>query len=109
DRRVGEVGESTRKGRHTTVGVELIALSCGGYVADTPGLREVGLWGVPLEELDACFPEFEPYLGACRFGYSCTHVHEPGCAVLGAVESGHVPTERWESYRAIRESEEEAR
>lgn len=109
DRRVGEVGTSTRKGRHTTVAVELIPLGCGGYVADTPGLRELGLWGVPLEELDACFPEFEPYLGTCRFGYRCSHTHEPGCSIREAVEAGEISADRYESYCAILESEESER
>lgn len=104
--RTGEVSEVVGKGRHTTVTAELIPLGCGGYVADTPGLREVGLWGVPAEELDLYFPEFEPYLGSCRFGGSCTHVHEPGCAVKEAVEAGEIPAERYESYRLLRTEEE---
>ncbi|MBI4408976.1 MAG: ribosome small subunit-dependent GTPase A, partial [Gemmatimonadetes bacterium] len=79
--RTADLSEAVVKGRHTTVTAELLPLRCGGHVADTPGLRELGLWGVPLDELDFCFPEFRPYLGACRFGGSCTHVPEPGCAV----------------------------
>jgi len=95
-------------GRHTTVTAELIPLRCGGYVADTPGLRELGLWGVAAEELDACFPEFRPYLGVCRFGRSCSHTHEPECAVRAAVEAGAIPRERYESYRSLRAEAEEA-
>lgn len=104
--RTAEISEAVRKGRHTTVTAELVPLRCGGYVADTPGLREVGLWGVPLEELDLCFPEFRPYRDECRFGGSCTHVHEPGCAVRAAVEAGEISAARYESYRALREAEE---
>lgn len=104
--RTAEISEAVRKGRHTTVTAELVPLRCGGYVADTPGLREVGLWGVPLEELDLCFPEFRPYRGECRFGGSCTHIHEPGCAVRAAVEAGEVSAARYESYRALREEDE---
>ena len=103
--RTGEVSEAVRKGRHTTVSAQLLPLSCGGYVADTPGLREVGLWGVPEEELDRYFPEFRPYLGTCRFGSACTHTHEPGCAVRDAVEEGEIPEERYESYRLLREED----
>ncbi len=100
--RTAEVSEAVGKGRHTTVSAELIPLRCGGYVADTPGLRELGLWGVELERLDECFPEFRPYLGACRFGRGCSHTHEPGCAIRAAVEAGEVPEARYESYRALR-------
>jgi len=106
--RTAEISAAVMKGRHTTVTAVLIPLRCGGYVADTPGLREVGLWGVPLEELDLCFPEFRPYLEECRFGGSCTHVHEPGCAVRAAVEAGELSAARYESYRALRMEEEEA-
>jgi ribosome biogenesis GTPase len=103
--RTGEVSAAVRKGRHTTVTAELLPLGCGGYVADTPGLREVGLWGIPAEELDHYFPEFRAYLGRCRFGYGCSHTHEPGCAIRAAVEAGEIPVERYESYRALHEGE----
>jgi len=105
--RTGEVSAAVRKGRHTTVTAELLPLKCGGYVADTPGLREVGLWGIPAEELDHYFPEFRPYLGECKFGYACSHTHEPGCAVRAAVEGGEVSEARYESYRAMLEDDEE--
>lgn len=106
--RVASVSEAVRKGRHTTVTAQLIPLQCGGYVADTPGLRELGLWGVDREELDLYFPEFSPFLGTCRYGNSCTHTHEPGCAVQRAVESGEIPASRYDSYRRMAEGEEEA-
>ena len=99
--RTGEVSQAVGKGTHTTVSAELVPLECGGYVADTPGLREVGLWAVPLEELDTFFPEFEPYLGQCRFTSNCTHTHEPDCAVSGAVAAGEISAERYESYRHL--------
>lgn len=95
--RVGAISSTLNKGQHTTVTAELIRLECGGYVADTPGLREVGLWGVDEGELDQCFPEFEPYLGECRYGNSCSHSHEPGCAVAEAVGRDIDPG-RYESY-----------
>lgn len=99
--RTGEVSEAVGKGQHTTVSAELVPLACGGYVADTPGLREVGLWEVPMEELDSYFPEFEAYVSDCRFAGSCTHTHEPDCAVREAVASGRVSSPRYESYCAL--------
>lgn len=105
--RVGEVSDLVRKGRHTTVTAELIRLQCGGYVADTPGLRELGLWGVESDELDLLFPEFEDYLGSCKYGNSCSHSHEPGCAVLRAVEEGAVARSRYESYLLMLKGDEE--
>ncbi len=103
--RTGEISAAVAKGQHTTVSAELVPLECGGYVADTPGLREVGLWAVPIEELDGFFPEFEPYLGHCRFVSNCTHTHEPDCAVRDAVAAGDVSAERYESYRTLRQGE----
>ena len=105
--RVASVSDAVQKGRHTTVTAQLIPLECGGYVADTPGLRELGLWGIDLDELDACFPEFGPFLGTCRYANSCTHTHEPGCRVRGAVEAGEVHPGRYESYRRIMAGEDE--
>jgi ribosome biogenesis GTPase len=96
--RVASVSEAVGKGRHTTVTAELIPLDDGGYVADTPGLRELGLWDVPQQELDHYFPEFEPYLGSCRYGNSCSHSHEPVCAVRDAVDEGEIAPERYASY-----------
>jgi ribosome biogenesis GTPase len=97
--RVGEVSEAVDKGRHTTVVAELIALEGhdGGYVADTPGIRELASWRIPDDELDWCFPEFRPFLGACEFN-NCTHTHEPGCAVREAVAQGNIPPARYDSY-----------
>lgn len=105
--RVASVSDAVQKGRHTTVTAQLIPLECGGYVADTPGLRELGLWGVPEEELDTFFPEMEPLRGTCRFGNSCTHTHEPGCAVQEAVSTGAVSAARFDSYRRMREGDDE--
>jgi ribosome biogenesis GTPase len=106
--RVASVSDAVQKGQHTTVTAQLVPLELGGYVADTPGLRELGLWGIPEDELDQCFPEFEPYIGECRYTRSCTHTHEPGCAVRGAVESGEISATRYESYRRMRAGEEDA-
>jgi ribosome biogenesis GTPase len=97
DLRVGEISESVEKGRHTTVGAYMHPLPDGGYVVDTPGLREVGLWGVPADSLARCFPEIRVRSGGCRFA-DCRHIAEPGCAVREAVESGEISAERHESY-----------
>ena len=103
--RIGAVSEAVNKGQHTTVAAQLIPLACGGYVADTPGLRELGLWGIEKDELREYFPEFRPLRDDCRFD-NCTHTHEPGCAVLAAVERGDVGAARYESYVAMLEDEE---
>jgi len=98
--RVGEISHSVNKGRHTTVGALMHPLPRGGFVADTPGLREVGLWNLHADELDRCFLEFRPFLGQCRFG-DCRHVREPECAVRAAVQKFEVTEARYESYRKL--------
>ncbi len=100
--RTGEVSESVNKGRHTTVGAILHPLPGGGFVADTPGLREVGLWGIDPSEIADCFPEFRPLLGTCRFS-DCKHLVEPECAVRAAVSAHRVSRGRYESYVKLRE------
>ena len=100
----GEVSEvMSGKGKHTTTHAELHPLDGieGGYVADTPGIRELGLWQVPPTELASCFPEFRPYLGTCAFN-DCSHLHEPRCAVRAAVASGAISEVRYDSYRRLR-------
>lgn len=105
--RVGEISESVNKGRHTTVGALLHPLPDGGFVADTPGLREIGMWGLSPSDLGECFPEFRPLTPLCRFA-DCTHTVEPGCAVLDAIRAGDVSAARHESYVKLREELEEA-
>jgi ribosome biogenesis GTPase len=97
--RTGEVSASTSKGRHTTTAAFLLRLEIGGYVVDTPGVREFGLWDVTPEDLSACFPEIRELLGACRFR-GCSHTHEPGCAVKPEVGESIDP-ERFASYEKI--------
>ena len=99
----GEVSEAeSGKGKHTTTHAELHPLdgARGGYVADTPGIRELGLWQIPPTELASCFPEFRPHLGGCAFN-DCTHLHEPRCAVRAAVEAGAISPARYDSYRRL--------
>lgn len=98
--RTAEISASTGKGRHTTTTAELLALTEGGFVADTPGLRELAIREVVPEELGYLFPEFRPLLPTCRFS-DCTHRHEAGCAVLKAVERGDISPERHRSYQRI--------
>jgi ribosome biogenesis GTPase len=104
--RVGEISESVNKGQHTTVGALLHPLPDAGYVVDTPGLREVGMWGLASEHLDECFREFRPHIPECRFG-NCTHRVEPGCAVRAAMEGGTISAERYDSYLKLREEIED--
>jgi ribosome biogenesis GTPase / thiamine phosphate phosphatase len=99
--RTAAVSKAVGKGRHTTVSARLIPLECGGYVADTPGLRELGLWGIEPSDLDLHFPEFRKYLEECRFGRSCSHLHEPDCAVRAALADGAISKPRFESYRTL--------
>jgi len=99
--KVGRVSEAYGKGRHTTVGGQLIRLPDGASVADTAGLREIGLWLVPPDELPHCFPEFRPYLGKCRFS-DCVHIAEPDCAVRAAVLDGRIEASRYGSYVKLR-------
>lgn len=97
DLRVGEISQSVNKGRHTTVGALLHPLPSGGYVVDTPGLREIGMWGLTAEHLDGYFPEFRPYLGECRFA-DCIHVVEPGCAIRDALLRDDISATRYDTY-----------
>lgn len=103
DLKVAGVSHATRKGRHTTARVTRLPLSFDAWVADTPGVREFGLWDVLPDEIIGCFPEMVGPVEGCKFP-GCTHRHEPGCGVLAAVESGRIPRPRHESYVRIRES-----
>lgn len=98
------VSHATHKGQHTTVASELFPLSSGGFVADTPGLKALGLWDIEPEELDGYFPELKPLVVACQFN-DCSHTHEPGCAVRAAAERGSIHPERYESYLRLRMGE----
>jgi len=100
--RVGAVGASTHKGRHTTTGTRLFPLAgpAGGYIADTAGIRALALGAGTRRQLDRCFREFQPFLGACRLT-DCTHVHEPDCAVRAAVRAGEIDAARYDSYHRL--------
>jgi ribosome biogenesis GTPase len=79
---------------------ELMPLPYGGFVVDTPGLKEFGVWDATTEELEAAFPEIADRAGSCRFP-DCTHQHEPECAVLAAVEAGEITEGRLKSFQKI--------
>lgn len=98
--KVGSLSESTGKGRHTTSMAELMPLPYGGFVVDTPGLKEFGVWDATTEELEAAFPEIAGRAGSCRFP-NCTHQHEPECAIREAVESGEIAESRLKSFEKI--------
>lgn len=100
--KTGEVGSTTRKGRHTTTSAQIYELSSGAMIVDTPGMREFGLFdaGDGVREF---FAEIEELAGRCKFN-DCTHTHEPGCAVKRALENGELDEQRYESYlKLVRE------
>jgi len=105
--KVGSLSESTGKGRHTTSMAELMPLPYGGFVVDTPGLKEFGVWEATTEELEAAFPEIAGRAESCRFT-NCTHQHEPDCAIREAVESGKIADGRLKSFQKILEEALEA-
>jgi ribosome biogenesis GTPase / thiamine phosphate phosphatase len=98
--RTGAISEKVGRGKQTTVAGVMVPLAAGGFIVDTPGLSEVGLWGIAPRDLAPCFPEFRSLVDHCRFA-DCSHTHEPGCAIAGAVQDGAVQADRWESYRVL--------
>jgi len=83
------------RGRHTTAATQLHALTMGGYVADTPGVKQLRPWGLSREELVQCFVEMAPMANSCQFR-DCSHLHEPGCTIREAVEAGRIHRRRYE-------------
>ena len=94
----GDVG----KGRHTTSHLQMFELDFGGALVDTPGMREFGLWNISSEELASLFPEMAEYVGQCKFGLSCQHDREPGCAIRKAVMAKQISPYRYQSYVRLR-------
>lgn len=99
-----DVSDTSSKGRHTTRRARLLPLRDGGWVADTPGIRQFELWDVFQEEVDGYFIEFRPFIRYCRFP-DCSHTHEKGCGVKKAVKAELVSAARYESYLRIREED----
>jgi ribosome biogenesis GTPase len=97
DLKIGEVSDYTSKGKHTTVTASMIEVKENTFVIDTPGLREIDPYGIQKHDLGHYFIEFEEYINECKFN-TCTHHHEPGCAVIDAVERELISVERYDSY-----------
>lgn len=98
---VNNISAAVNKGRHTTVTRQLFPLDGGGYVADTPGWKSLALWDTEASEIDAYFPELRGLVSQCQFS-DCSHIHEPGCAVLKALNEKKIHPERYNSYLRLR-------
>ncbi len=98
--KVASISNSTMKGKHTTVTSRLFIVENDTYVIDTPGVREIEPYGIKKEDLGHFFPEFRNFINACRFN-TCTHFHEPGCAIINAVKNSFLNELRYESYLRI--------
>lgn len=103
---VGEISEASNKGTHTTVTGEMREVGENTYIIDTPGIREIDPYGIKKEDLAHHFNEFVLFIQNCKFN-TCIHVHEPGCAVIAAVEEKMISIERYESYLSILSSIED--
>ena len=103
DLETSRLSHSTGKGRHTTSAATLYELPQGGFLMDSPGVWEYGLWAMDASELARGFVEFDAHAAHCRFA-NCTHIHEPGCAVIEAAGNGEIRTTRPESYHRIAHS-----
>jgi ribosome biogenesis GTPase len=95
--KVGKISKYWDTGKHTTSFSQMFRLPMGGYVIDTPGIRTFRVHDVPTENLRDLFPEFAPFQARCHFP-SCTHDHEPDCAVFDAVDRGELAASRYASY-----------
>jgi len=101
--KTGEISDFSNKGKHTTTFARLIPLSFGGYIADTPGIREFGLVNIEPYELSLFFPEMLEPREHCKF-HNCTHNHEPKCGVADAFKNGEIAASRYQSYLNMLES-----
>lgn len=106
--KVGELSISTRKGKHTTTAAKLFHFPGGGDLIDSPGIREFGLWHMDPDEVLSGFKDFRDFVGYCRFR-DCHHEREPGCALLQAVDDGHISQTRMDSYKRIINSLDEGK
>ena len=106
DLKISELSEYHEQGVHTTTTAKLFHFPHGGDLIDSPGIREFGLWHMDAETLIESFVEFRPFLGYCKFS-DCSHEHEPGCALLQALEEGEIDPVRFDSYFSIKDSLDE--
>lgn len=103
--KTGEISEAHFKGKHTTTFSELFEFNFGGYIIDTPGIKELGLVEMKKEEVGHYFPEIRARMNECRFN-NCLHVNEPKCAIRDAVERGEIDAGRYHNYLSILNGEE---
>lgn len=103
--RTGIISKTSFNGQHTTTFAQMRPLSFGGFIIDTPGIREFGVVDLNNAELSHYFKEMKPFIGKCKFN-NCQHIHEPQCAVLEALEAGQIPAERYQSYLSIMANED---
>ncbi|MFI5221517.1 MAG: ribosome small subunit-dependent GTPase A [Bacteroidia bacterium] len=103
--RISGISDYSGKGKHTTTFAEMFPLSFGGFIIDTPGIREFGVVDFKPEEISHYFSEMRPLINGCKFN-NCKHIHEPGCAVIKAVEAGRISKERYNSYLSIFNNED---
>ena len=106
DLAVGNISEATKKGIHTTVTSLMTKINKDTFIIDTPGIREIDPYGIRQEDLSHYFIDFSNYINNCKFN-TCTHNHEPGCAIINAVENGDISLERYDSYLKLLETIEE--
>ena len=106
--RTAEISDAHNTGMHTTTFSEMLALPAGGYIIDTPGIKGFGTFDIEREELTSYFKEIFHFSKDCRFS-NCTHTHEPGCAVLKAVEEHFISQSRYQSYLSMLEDKEEGK
>jgi len=98
--KTGDISEWSDKGQHTTTFAEMFELPFGGWLIDSPGIRELGIIDIEKEELGHFFPEFRQRLNMCKY-HNCRHINEPGCAILSALEEGEIEPSRYDSYLSI--------
>ena len=103
---IGKISTYTDKGKHTTVTTNMIKVWENTFIIDTPGIREIDPFGIKKEDLGHYFLDFTDYIYNCRFN-TCTHFHEPGCAVVEAVKNNQISKYRYDSYLRILETIEE--
>jgi ribosome biogenesis GTPase len=107
--KTAEISHYHQKGKHTTTFSEMFPLSCGGFIIDTPGIKGFGMVDMNKNEMFHYFPEIFKVSASCQFN-NCTHTHEPGCAVIRAVNEDAISDSRYNSYiKMINENEEKYR